>query len=431
LVAVQFAKACVAGLIVAWSSFASVASANPVAYPQVKAQAAVVIDAGSGQVLYEKNAHVQRAPASTTKIMTSLLAIESGRLDEWVTVSKRAASVGESTIYLKEGERLTLRDLTYGVLLNSGNDASTAVAEYLGSGSEARFVEAMNRRVAELGLRHTHFSNPHGLPSENHYSSAYDLAMILREASTYSDWRTIAQSRGKRIPFNGKPDARLLRNHNKLLWRMPEALGGKTGYTVAAGRCFVGSARRDGRLVIESTLGSSELWDDSQRLLQFGLSAFENVTVVRRGEIVGTVPIQAGSARVVEVIAPRDVQVSVARGALDLQALQQVWQLPDELRAPVDQNQPVGQLVVRHGARVLQTVPLVAAQAVPLGMLQWGSLSSLIFPGVGLAGLLTATRIVLRFRARLRARRRRARARRLRAGGNTHPATRKSAKRAS
>jgi hypothetical protein len=166
-------------------------------------------------------------------------------------------------------------------------------------------------------------------------------------------------------------------------------------------------------------------------LLQFGLSAFENVTVVRRGEIVGTVPIQAGSARVVEVIAPRDVQVSVARGALDLQALQQVWQLPDELRAPVDQNQTVGQLVVRHGARVLQTVPLVAAQAVPLGMLQWGSLSSLIFPGVGLAGLLTATRIVLRFRARLRARRRRARARRLRAGGNTHPATRKSAKRAS
>ncbi|MEB3220935.1 MAG: D-alanyl-D-alanine carboxypeptidase family protein [Candidatus Sericytochromatia bacterium] len=383
---------CVLGVLGAlWGAAAPAAVAYP-APPGIKAAAAIVIDADSGQVLFERNAHQRRAPASTTKIMTSLLAVESGRLDEYVTISKRAASIGESTIYLKEGERLKLRELVYGVLLSSGNDASTAVAEFLG-GTEADFVDLMNRRALALGLRDTHFNNPHGLPSEGHFSSAHDLAMMLREASQYHEWNDIAQTKVKRIPGFGKPDGRVLRNHNKLLWNYAFATGGKTGYTVAAGRCFVGSARRGGRHVIQSTMASKDLWADSQGLLSYGLERFENVAVARKGEIVGTVPIQAGHTRMVEVIAPRDVTVSLPLGQADRVALQQVWQLPDELVAPVNQNQPVGQLIVRQGERVLQTVPLVAAATVPVAATPWGTLTSWVFPGMVTASLLSLVRL--------------------------------------
>lgn len=370
---------------------AAAAPAYPAA-PALKAAAAVVIDAESGQVLYEKNAHARRAPASTTKIMTSLLCIESGRLDEIVTISERAAAIGESTIYLKKGEKLKLRDLTYGVLLSSGNDASTAVAEFLGGGSEARFIEMMNKKAQQLGLKDTHFNNPHGLPDQNHYSSAYDLAILLREATKQPAWNEIAETKWKKIPGLGKPDGRTLKNHNKLLWNYPYATGGKTGFTLAAGRCFVGSARRDGRQVIQATLASPDLWADSQNLLAYGLEHFETVTVAKKGEIVGTVPIQAGGSRMVEVITPRDVTVCLPRGSADKSSLQQVWQLPDELIAPVDENQPVGQLIVRQGERVLHTVPLVAAASVPVASSPWETLTSWFFPGMLAASVLSLVR---------------------------------------
>lgn len=376
--------------------------------PSLKAAAACVLDADSGQVLFEKNAHQHRAMASTTKIMTSLLAVESGKLDEYVTISKRAAQVGEATIYLKEGERLKLRDLLYGVLLSSGNDASTAVAEYLGGGDEGKFVEMMNKRAQELGLKDTHYSNPHGLPSENHYSSAYDLAVLLRTATRLPEWNQIAETKVKKIPFQGKADGRTLKSHNKMLWMYPYATGGKTGYTNAAGRCFVGSARKGGRMIVEAALNSQDLWQETQSLMSYGIENFENVVVAKKGEVVGTVPIQSGYNRVVEVIAPRDVTVCVPRGSADKANLQQVWQLPDELNAPIDENQPVGQLIVRQGERVLQTVPLVAAQAVPVAASPWENISSWFLPGALAASMLSLFRlqeIRRRRRAKKRARR--------------------------
>lgn len=363
------------------------------ATPSLTAATACVVDVASGQVLLDRNAHVRRANASTTKILTSLIAVESGRLDEVVTISKRASSIGEATIYLKEGERLTLRELLYGVLLSSGNDASTAVAEFLGGGSEEKFVEMMNERVKQLGLKDTHFSNPHGLPSDNHYSSAYDLAMLLREAMKYPDWCQIAEAKFKQIPMMGKPNGRTLKSHNKLLWSYPYATGGKTGYTFAAGRCFVGSARKGSRAVVQAVMAAPELWEDSQKLLAYGLENFETVMVARKGEVVGTVPIQAGSNRVVEVIAPRDVSVCLPKGAVDRANLQQVWQLPDELTAPVEENQPVGKLIVRQGESVLTTVPLVAAASVPVAAGAWDHISSWFFPGMLAASVLSLFRL--------------------------------------
>lgn len=383
---------CALGLL---GSFVAGLDRAALAYPAppgIKAAAAVVLDGDSGQVLFERNAHVRRAPASTTKIMTSLLAVESGRLDEYVTISKRAASIGESTIYLKEGERLTLRHLTYGVLLSSGNDASTAVAEFLGGGSEARFIEMMNARAESLGMKDTHFSNPHGLPGDNHYSSAYDLSVLLREATRNSAWNQIAETKWKRIPGFGKADGRTLRNHNKTLWNYPYATGGKTGFTNAAGRCFVGSAKRGDRRVIQTVLASADLWSETHALLSYGLNQFENVALAKEGEIVGTVPIHAGNSRVVEVIAPHDVSVSVPKGQADRIALQQVWQLPDALVAPVNVRQPVGKLIVRQGDRVLQNVPLVAAASVAVAVTPWETLSAWFFPGMLTASLLSLWR---------------------------------------
>jgi D-alanyl-D-alanine carboxypeptidase (penicillin-binding protein 5/6) len=383
---------CALGL---FGSFAALPTRAADAYPApptIKAAAAVVLDGDSGQILFERNAHARRAPASTTKVMTSLLAVESGLLDEYVTVSKRAASIGESTIYLKEGERLTLRQLTYGVLLSSGNDASTAVAEFLGGGSEARFIEMMNARAESLGMKDTHFNNPHGLPGDNHYSSAYDLSLLLKEATRHDTWNQIAETKWKKIPGFGKPEGRTLRNHNKTLWNYPHATGGKTGYTNAAGRCFVGSAKRGKRRVIQTVMASSDLWNETHALLSYGLDNFENVALAREGEIVGTVPIHAGSSRVVEVIAPRDVTVSVPKGQTERIALQQVWQLPDALVAPVNVRQPVGQLIVRQGDRVLQNVPLVAAASVTVAVTPWETLTSWFFPGMLTASLLSLWR---------------------------------------
>lgn len=378
---------------------ASAASGGPAA-PQVTAISAIVIDGDSGQVLWERNAHARRPMASTTKIMTSLLAVESGHLDDTVTVSKRAASIGEATIFLKENEKLTLRELLCGVLLSSGNDASTAVAEYLGGGSEAKFVEMMNKRAIDLGLKDTHFANPHGLTAPDHYSSAYDLAMLLKTASSQPAWCEIANSKTRTITGLGKPDGRLLKNHNKLLWNYPYATGGKTGYTVPAGRCFIGSARKNGRFVIEGVLGATDLWGDSQKLLAWGLDNFENVVVAKKGEIVGTVPINAGFNRMVEVVAPRDVMVCLPKGTSEKANLQQVWQLPDQLNAPVDLNQPVGQLIVKHGEKVLATVPLVAAQAVPAASGSWDHFSSWFFPGMLAASVLSLFRLQGRRKAR-------------------------------
>lgn len=373
--------------------------------PELKAKAACVIDGESGQVLLDMAAHERRPMASTTKIMTSLMAVESGKLDEYVPISRNAAMVGEASIALKPGERLTLRQLTYGVLLSSGNDASTAVAEYLGGGTVAGFVAKMNERAAAMGLRDTHFANPHGLPGGNHYSSAYDLAVMLREAAHIPAWRAIAESRWRTIPHHTKPEGRLLRNHNKTLWEFPGAGPGKTGFTNAAGRCFVGSARQNGREVFECVLASGDLWGDTHKLLNFGLANFETVTLAKAGEVVGTVPVRAGYNRAVEVVAPGDVRVCVPKGTATSAQLQQDVQLPEEVPAPVEDRQAVGQLVVRQDARVLMAMPLVAAQAVPLATGAWVNLGAWVFPGsLAFAAFGLVRWRELRRRARLRRR---------------------------
>jgi D-alanyl-D-alanine carboxypeptidase len=231
------------------------------------------MDARTGDLIYEKHPDEQLPPASTTKVVTATLALESGRLDETVTVSQSATRVQPTKLNLRVGDHVCLRDLTRAVLLRSANDASVVVAEAL-AGSVEDFAARMNRRAAELGARNTSFVNPNGLPAQGHYSTARDLALIFRHALEIPGFREIAGTRESQITAwrPGRRRTIHLRNSNRLLngYRVPVI--GKTGYTVAAKRCFVGAARADGREIVVSLLGSTDMWGDARRLLDFGFT---------------------------------------------------------------------------------------------------------------------------------------------------------------
>ena len=211
----------------------------------ISAQSAVLIDGTSGRILYEHNAYQKLPMASTTKIMTGLLACESGKLSETVKTSAFASGTEGSSLWLKVGEEQSLEDLTYGLMLKSGNDAAVSIAEYLGGNTDA-FALLMNKRAKEIGAVNTNFKNPHGLDHEEHYTTAYDLALIAREAMKNETFRKIVSTKTYSIPMQNEKWDRHLKNHNKLLWQYEGCNGIKTGYTKKCGRCLVSSAKKGG-----------------------------------------------------------------------------------------------------------------------------------------------------------------------------------------
>lgn len=238
--------------------------------PPIEAQAAIVMEANSQMVLYEKEAERQMFPASTTKIMTFLLAQKLGSPESVVTVSSRAALCEGSSLEVTKGDRIKLRDLTYGLMLVSGNDAAEAVAEHIG-GSIPGFVQYMNSEAAAIGAKHTHFVNPHGLPDPNHYTTAYDLALITARALRTPEFSLVSGTKKATVAFLDG-GTRSLVNTNKLLGNYRGINGGKTGYTRAAGDCLVATAKRAGVQLIVVILNSDERWDDAKALLDFGFA---------------------------------------------------------------------------------------------------------------------------------------------------------------
>lgn len=238
--------------------------------PPIEAQAAIVMDAETKTVLYEKEPDKRMFPASTTKIMTFMLAQKLGSLDSTVTVSSKAAGCEGSSLELSKGDRIKLRDLLYGLMLVSGNDAAEAVAEHIG-GSIPRFVRYMNDEAAGIGARNTRFVNPHGLPDPRHYTTAYDLALITAHALQNPEFSKVSSTKSTTITFiNG--ETRRLDNTNKLLGTYQGVNGGKTGYTEAAGDCLVATAKRGGVQLIVVVLNDDERWADARNLLDFGFA---------------------------------------------------------------------------------------------------------------------------------------------------------------
>jgi D-alanyl-D-alanine carboxypeptidase (penicillin-binding protein 5/6) len=254
-------------IVFLWQAVALAASPAP----KVDAEAALLVVAGTGKILYAINPDAIMYPASTTKIMTALVALERGKLDSVVTVSSQAASCEEASLGLRAGDRLTLRDLLYGMMLASGNDAAEAVAEHI-AGSVPDFVELMNDRATKMGLVNTHFANPHGLPDpNNHYSSARDLVAITALALQNPEFAKMAATRDYAVPLKNRAPIKASTT-NKFLRTYPGASGVKTGYTQAAGDCLVAAAKRGNVQLIAVLLNDDERWGDAAKLMDYGFS---------------------------------------------------------------------------------------------------------------------------------------------------------------
>lgn len=257
------------------------------AAPETSAQSAILTDADTGEILYAFNAYEPSLIASTTKIMTALLALENGALQREFIIPPEATGVEGSSLYLKEGERLTVEALLYGMMLHSGNDAAVALAICCG-GSVERFVSMMNEKAEALGLTQTSFANPNGLDSAENYSTAADMAKLTAYALQNDDFVRIVSK--KSITIGG----RSLTNHNRLLWQAEGILGVKTGYTRAAGRILVSAAERKGRRLIAVTIRDGDDWRDHSALFDFGFSRYEMRTAIHAGETVGAVELMTG-----------------------------------------------------------------------------------------------------------------------------------------
>lgn len=277
----------------------------PVKVQAVSAQRAIVTDGISGRVIFEKDADQRSLIASTTKMMTALLICEQCNVLDRMRIPKEAVGIEGSSMYLKEGEILTLQELLYGLMLSSGNDAAVALAIYCG-GTVEGFVERMNDKARVLGMTGTHFANPNGLDSPGHYSTARDLATLASYAMNNPIFSTTVSTKTVSV------GQRYLRNHNKLLWMVDGADGIKTGFTRAAGRILVSSAVRDERRLIAVTINDPNDWKDHSAMLEDGFSRYNLQRVVTAGDRVGTVSVLGGEAFKVEILAAENYIYAIA-----------------------------------------------------------------------------------------------------------------------
>ena len=333
-----------------------------VAPPAIKANSAILIDAKTGQILFDKKSATRYAPASTTKILTAIIAIESGRLDDIVTVSARAAGTGGSSMYLYAGQHITLRELVTGLMLRSGNDAAVAIAEHL-AGTADEFVNLMNKKAQLLGAYNSNFRNPNGLSAAGHYSTAFDLAWMARYAMTNPTFSEIVSTRETDIEWldrKGHSQDKHLRNTNKLLWMLEDADGVKTGTTGEAGPCLVSSATRGNQRLIAVVLHDHSRWYDSMQLLKYGFDTFELYEYAEEGAVLSALPVEHGTVDIIDAIVASPAALVV--NAEDYSHVTVELDLPEKIKAPVYRGQKIGEIVFYVRDKAVKTVDVVAGQ---------------------------------------------------------------------
>ncbi len=337
----------------------------PVAIPGVSARGAVLMEAESGRVIFGQNENARLSMASTTKIMTALVALEQMPLDTVVTVTDQTVGVEGSSVYLTAGETLTLEELLYALMLQSANDAAETIAVAV-AGDVPSFATLMNEKAAELGLKDTHFMNPHGLDAEGHHTTAKELALLTRAALENEDFRRICSTGRKTIPLRGDEGTRVLINHNKLLASYVGCIGVKTGFTKKTGRCLVSAAERDGVRLIAVTLGAPDDWRDHTAMLDYGFSLYRSVTLCEAGFYNAPMPLISGTCDYVMVENTDALAVTLPRNHGRIECVVERRRFDF---APLAGGDTVGRLcfyeVLRSGERrLLGTVPLRAAYAV-------------------------------------------------------------------
>lgn len=337
--------------------------------PEVSAQSAVVLTADTGTVLFEKDGHTPRPVASTTKIMTALLALEAAQEqgDPLVDITQEMVAVEGSSMGLQAGDSISLTGLAAGMLLASGNDAANAAALYL-DGSLESFAARMNQRAAALGMEDTHFVTPSGLDGEDaqglgHLSTAYDMALLARAALEDQAFRQLCSSPSLAVEFAEPVKRVTYTNHNKLLAQYQGCVGVKTGFTKEAGRCLVSAAERDGALLIAVTLNAPNDWEDHAALLDYGFTQVEPYPLAG-GDVRLTVPVVGSPVEVVSLRGSNggEVTLPLGQGA----QVERVVHAPKFLYAPVEAGEQVGEICWYLEGQLLGSAPLTAAGAAPL-----------------------------------------------------------------
>ena len=323
----------------------------------VSGKAAVLIEGSSGEIIYEKNANLRLPMASTTKIMTAIVAIENNSLDEVVKIPKEAVGIEGSSIYLTEGEQLTVDELLHALLLESANDASVALAIKT-CGDVSNFAELMNKKASELGLENTCFTNPHGLDDENHYTSANDLAKITAYALKNPVFAKIVSTFKKTIPLNNGEGTRVLINHNKLLRSYDGATGVKTGFTRRCGRCFVSSAERDGVKLICVTLNAPNDWRDHTSLLDYGFERYTSVNLASEGDYLLELNVKNGQKSTVKASNNQPLRVTLKKDNINISAVAD----NKPLSAPISKGDKVGEIVFYNNDEKIGAIDLFALE---------------------------------------------------------------------
>lgn len=324
------------------------------------AYSAVVIDQYSGRVLYSKNSDIKLPMASTTKIITTIVALEKGNLKDKVIVSKRAASVGGSSAELKEGEKITLEELLYGLMLRSGNDAAIAIAEHIG-GSVDAFIELMNEKAIEIGAYNTSFKTPHGLDADGHYTTAEDLAKITAYAMRNETFNKIVSTKEVSSGISGKFN-RSYTNINKFLYRVDSADGVKTGYTGGAGKCLVASVKHQYGRFICVVLNSSDRWKDAENLVKYAKDNFKFIKLFDKGESVKTIKVYGGRSKY--VIAKTDMDIYIPVKEEESSYIRTEVFVPSVVFSPVKEGDILGNYAVFYDGNIIAKFPVISDRTV-------------------------------------------------------------------
>ncbi|WHH59445.1 D-alanyl-D-alanine carboxypeptidase family protein [Petroclostridium sp. X23] len=325
--------------------------------PDVSAASAVVMDTVTGRVIFEKNAHKKRTMASITKIMTAVIALENGNLNDIVVTSPNAAHAEGSSIWLEEGEKQKLEDLIYGLMLSSGNDAAIAIAEHI-AGSVDEFAKIMTQKAKDIGAINTNFKNPNGLDEEGHYTTAYDFALITRYALKNDKFAEIVKTEKRQIPWEGHKWNRVLTNHNKLLKMYEGCDGVKTGYTKKSGRTLVSSATRDGWQVVAVTLNAPNDWEDHKKMFDYAFDRYKIQSVCEEGDFMKTIPVLDGKKDTISLVASASFQLPIMEG--EKNKVEVKYDVPDYVMAPVNYGQEIGKIDLYLEDIKCGSIPLAA-----------------------------------------------------------------------
>lgn len=348
-------------LLFSCSVQAQPSSSVPLSVSSVSAQSAILIDAHDGKVLFEKNAHKKMGMASTTKIMTALVVTDTCDLNESVKIDARAVGVEGSSIYLTAGESLTVEQLLYALLLASANDAAVALALHVSESVEL-FAQKMNEKAYSLGLKDTNFVNPHGLYDESHYTTAYDLAVIAKEALKNDTVRKIASTYKKTIPLSNGEGSRVLVNHNKMLKLYDGAIGIKTGFTKKTGRTLVSAAERDGLRLIAVTLNAPSDWNDHTLMLDYGFENYTRVTFFEAGEFRYALGICGGKEEYAVITNAEPIQLTLkkehAKEKISIETCSRF------ICAPIYAKSELGRVILECDGQTVASV-LIAAGDIP------------------------------------------------------------------